>query len=312
APAVSGPVSGELLASLPTLFFKTSTPAVLASLVPANLSSGWYKYDLGSVGSCASPGRGPGSFLSYGVFSQIPITGAAFAGVNKFGSALGLEYRGEVVMANLQSAITKANQNLSSSCKINIPASSYDHLTVSYKIWRGWSRDRAEFTIDNTATNASGQIVINTADYNGPATIQVPTSATNADNLFKKVLGAETYLAPTQINHPTPSAGPAAQKALEAERESNLAAYMNGYKAVAVNGFFPTTPPALSVQIADPSTIAPYVVSKNPLTGVGQIQYIPGGSCTGPGITPGKAGTRYLALKLLPSASAQPYCLDTH
>jgi hypothetical protein len=309
--AVSGPVSAELLAVGPTLYFNTSTSAVVSGALAANLSPGWYKDDLGSAGSCVSPGSGPGSFLSYGVFSKLPVKNAAFEGISKFGSTWALTYRGSIDTASLTSAIAKANLGLSVACKIKIPAQDYKNLEISYKLWNGFSSDHLQITATNSVTGAVTDIALTTLHYNAKDTIHIPVSATNADNLFKKVLGASTYRAPVQaVSSQTPAPASAYQAAQVATRESNLAAYLNGYKAVSDNGYFPDTPPHLTVQIEDPTTGQPYVVSTSPLSGVGQIQYIPGGSCSGPGVTPGKTGTRYLALKLLPSPTSAPYCLD--
>jgi hypothetical protein len=309
--AVSGPVSAELLAVGPTLYFNTSTSAVVSGALAANLSPGWYKYDLGSAGSCASPGNGPGSFLSYGVFSKLPVKNAAFAGIGKFGNTWALTYRGDIDTASLTTAIAKANFGLSAACKIKIPVQDYKNLEISYKLWRGFSSDRLQVTTTDSVTGAATDILLTTLHYNAKDTIHVPVSAKNADNLFKKVLGASTYRAPLQtVSSSTSEPAPANQSLQVPARESNLAAYLNGYKAISDNGYFPDTPPNLSVQIEDPTTGQPYIVSTSPLTGVGQIQYIPGGSCSGPGVTPGKTGTRYLALKLLPSPTSAPYCLD--
>jgi hypothetical protein len=305
--AVSGPVSGELVAFGPALYFKTSTTAVVSGALAVNLSPGWYKYDLGSSGSCTSPGNGPGSFLSYGVLSKIPVQNAAFTGIGKVGTTWALKYRGQIDTADLSSAVRQANQNLSSACQIKLAASDYQNVTINYNLWRGLSADQLDITATNRINGATTHILLTTLGYNVVSAVKVPSGATDADNLFKKVLGASTHPAPASTST---SLSPNEQASQIAVREANLASYLGAYKARSANGFYPVSPPALTVQIVDPTTGRAYVVSANPLTAVGQIQYVAGGSCTGPDVTPGKTGTRYLAIKLLPSPTSPAYCLD--
>jgi hypothetical protein len=107
---------------------------------------------------------------------------------------------------------------------------------------------------------------------------------------------------------PSPAVPPIAVR--DAQRQAILAAYAAGYKATAKNGFYPTAPPAVTVPANDPTTGQPYVVTKTVPTTIGQIHYWPGGSCTGPGVTPGLGGSRYLALQIVLEGSATPYCID--
>jgi len=94
------------------------------------------------------------------------------------------------------------------------------------------------------------------------------------------------------------------------ERRAALAAYAAGYKATAKNGYYSVNPPAVTVTALDPTTQNPSVIAKTAPTAVGQIRYWPGGSCSGPGITPGAGGTKYLALQTMLEGTATPYCLD--
>jgi hypothetical protein len=121
----------------------------------------------------------------------------------------------------------------------------------------------------------------------------------------------------TPLDSPTPSpvsalsTGAAGDPATrDAQRQTDLAQYVAAYKALAVNGFYPTNPPAVSVSATDPSTGQPYtVVTTTPAT-PGQVQYKAGGSCTGPAHVPGTKSTHYVALYTQLESSPTPYCLD--
>jgi hypothetical protein len=104
---------------------------------------------------------------------------------------------------------------------------------------------------------------------------------------------------------PTPSAS-----ANDAQRKTDLATYVTAYKATASGGYYSTNPPKVNVSATDPSTHQAYTIITTPPTTPGQIQYKAGGQCGGPGITPGKSSTRYVALYTKLESSATPYCLD--
>jgi hypothetical protein len=125
------------------------------------------------------------------------------------------------------------------------------------------------------------------------------------------VLGDSTYVPTNRVNVVNPShEGPAAAAGRDAQRKVILAQYLSAFTADAVNGFYPVTPPGVTVNVTDPTTQQPYFISPNTPTTVGQIQYVPGGSCTGPAIKPGKSGTRYLALVTLLDDGTTTYCVD--
>ena len=147
-----------------------------------------------------------------------------------------------------------------------------------------------------------GTAVYATIANQKPAQVQSPVPTTTT----KPVLGAEI----TPESSATPSAAAADPAIANAQRQTALATYASAYKALSKNGFYPVTPPVVSVNAYEPSTNQPYAVSKDALVAVGQIRYWPGGSCTGPAITPGSAGTRYLALQMLLEGSNIPYCID--
>jgi len=116
---------------------------------------------------------------------------------------------------------------------------------------------------------------------------------------------------PAASSSPSPSASPAADAATRDNmRKTDMSAYMTAYKAAATNGYFPIEPPAVNLSPKDPTTGQPYAISKAKPTAVGQIQYWPGGSCTGPAHTPGQTGTRYLALVTMLDDGHTTFCVD--
>lgn len=121
------------------------------------------------------------------------------------------------------------------------------------------------------------------------------------------VLGAATT-APSSSPSPTgtPSLTPAPTPAAptDDQTKADLAAYVAAYQALAKNGYYPTNPPAVA-----PQTSRSYTVMTAAPSAAGQIYYQAGGVCGAPSHTPGRTGTRYLALSTLLSTGA-PYCLD--
>jgi hypothetical protein len=107
---------------------------------------------------------------------------------------------------------------------------------------------------------------------------------------------------------PTPSS---TADSRNAQRKSDLAAFLSAYRAQAANGYYQTNPPAVTSGPSDPSTGQPYIVSKNKAVAVGDIQYWPGGVCTGAAHTPGATSTKYLALVIVLDDSHTTYCIDS-
>jgi hypothetical protein len=135
-----------------------------------------------------------------------------------------------------------------------------------------------------------------------PDTYQASGDLANEEEA--EVLGS-SEVSPSPLPSATPNVAANDQK-----RQSDLALYVAAYKATAKNGFYSVNPPAVNVTATDPTTGQLYAVAKTAPAALGQIQYKPGGQCTGPGKTPGATGTRYLALFVKLEASATPYCLD--
>ena len=115
---------------------------------------------------------------------------------------------------------------------------------------------------------------------------------------------------------PTPTATPespldaSAVNKRDLQRKTDMAAYAAAVKAGGSNGFYATTPPSFSQGANDPTTGQPYALAARPATALGDVEYRAGGQCMGPGVTPGKSATRYVALLTKLESDPTPYCLD--
>jgi len=106
----------------------------------------------------------------------------------------------------------------------------------------------------------------------------------------------------------TPNASSA--QARDLKRKADLAAYAAAVKAAATNGYYPTAAPGISGAVVDPTTGKSYAVATTPAANLGTIQYLAGGKCNAPSVTPGKTSTRYIALSTKLETDSAPYCLD--
>ena len=116
---------------------------------------------------------------------------------------------------------------------------------------------------------------------------------------------------PSVSPSPSPTTAPAVDSTADnQQRQSDLTKYVAAYKATASNGYYSTTPPAVSVNATDPTTKQPYMVQTTAPTSVGQIYYQAGGRCGLPPVTPGKTETKYIALQTILEGQTTPYCVD--
>ena len=106
----------------------------------------------------------------------------------------------------------------------------------------------------------------------------------------------------------TPNASSA--QARDLKRKADIAAYAAAVKAAATNGYYPTAAPGISGAIVDPTTGKSYAVATTPAANLGTIQYLAGGKCNAPSVTPGKTSTRFIALSTKLETDSAPYCLD--
>lgn len=320
-----GSVSGHIVVTDQTLYFQILKFSFLSELLPIKVSEDWYKYNLGEsdTGKCISQGKDSGSFLGSNMLTQIPVKDAKFAGIETVNGTQMLRYQGLVNNAKIKDAIDKANQELSADCKLDISADDFKDVSITYNLWRGWSKDRILISVNSGSGDkkANTEIVIDSGAYNQAVDIKAPSNAKDVEQLlsdltgqtqgaFTSIFGDATGPEPEFSPAPTPSptAGDAATR--DAQRRTDLGTYLAAMKAKAKNGYYPVAaPPAVSVNATDPTTTQPYVVAKAPATALGHIEYRPGGNCTAQPNTPGKTGTRYFALYTL-LESGQAACLD--
>jgi hypothetical protein len=315
--STSGSLSGHVVVTNQVLYFKIISLSVLSDLLPIKISDDWYKYDLASTdtGKCLNKGKSSGSYLGNPVLTQIPVKNAAFLGFSTINGTRMLHYRGTIDNSKLKAAIDKANEKLSADCRLDISADDFKNVSVTYELWHGLSKDRLKVSVVDSSAKTNSEITLDSSGYNKPVKIDAPSSAKDVSQLLSdltQVKGAATgptKPAATPMPTPTPSPAPAPDTS-DATRKANLAGYLAAYQAKAKNGFFPTNPPAVSVNAPAPTTRPPYTVIKATPTALGQIEYRPGGACQGPATTPGKTGTRYLALYTLLADGHTLACAD--
>jgi hypothetical protein len=305
---VTGSITGQATVLDQAAYFKLDNLKGLGTVLPANMAGQWYKFDLSKsdTSKCATTGKQLSSTLSNNVLNTIPVKDAAFVGFDSFDNNKALHYRGTIDNAKLKSTFDQVNKGLSAECKLEFNADDFKTVTMKYELWRGWSKDRFKLTATDSSDNSKSTVTLDTGAYNKPVKVTAPSGVKDAAEIFSGTeLGASTFKdAAGETTAPVTSAA-----TRDAQRQSDLALYVTAYKATAVRGFYPINPRPVTVSATDPTTGASYVVSKAPLSGVGQIQYIPGGVCAGPAHTPGATGSRYLALTTALESGA-PYCLD--
>lgn len=310
--SLSGTLGGQAILVDKGLYFKLDDLSILDALVKTKPSADWYKLDLSKsteANKCSDQTSALSAVLSKDVLDNIPVKDAKLTGMSKLDGSSALHYTGTVDNSKLQTVIDNANKKLSADCKLDIKSGDYQNQTIKYELWRGWSKDRLKLTVSDGSGKTPGVVTLDTSGYNKPVDIKAPAGAKDAAELFK---GVAVLGAATQAVNPVAPATSATSSAVihDTQRQSDLALYAAAYNAKAKNGFYPVTPPKVNVAATDPTTGQAYVVGKSTPTALGQIQYLPGGSCTGPAHTPGATGTRYLAIYALLEGSSTPYCLD--
>jgi hypothetical protein len=307
--APSGTVAGQAILLDQNLYFKLGNLSALGSLLPSQLANQWYKVDLNkqsSTNKCEDQSQAISAALGKDVMGSMPVKNAKFVGIDSQGGFQSLHYSGTIDNAKLKTLVEKANQKLSAECKIDTSSSDSSTSTISYQLWRGWSKDRLKLSVKDSKSKEVTDVTLDTYNYNKPVTIKAPDGAKDAADLFSGVLGA----AIGPVTEPAPVAPKTDVAANNATRQADLALYAAAYKAAAKRGFYPINPPAVTVSATDPATGQAYVVSKSPATTLGQIDYRIGGSCTGRSRTPGVTGSRQLALYTLLEGTPTPYCVD--
>jgi hypothetical protein len=317
-------IAGHVIVADKALYFKLINAAILQKLLPADATNNWYKIDYAAADTneCFASDKAKGNYLDNLAQMQIPVKNTGFLGVASLNGSQTLHYRGAVDTSKLKTAIDKLNTKLSSHCQVEATAEDVKNTAITYEIWHGYGSDRLKVNIVDSAAKANTSFTLDTAGYNQVVAITAPTGAKDASEIINtissnasaSVKGAATQrdAAPASPS-PMPSATPAPagpQAASDPARRAALAAYLAAYKAKAVKGFYPINPPSVSVNVTDPDTGQAYIVQKSAPATIGQIEYRPGGACTGTPVTPGKTGTRYLALYTLLADGQSTACVD--
>lgn len=330
ASAGSKRLDAHIITADKVLYFKIITLTLIDAPLPQGFSENWYKYqtanDANNNLECFT-GSKSGSVWSSAGLADIPVKNTAFLGLADLSGSAASHYRGVVDMSRLKAAVDKLNAKSPAQCKLDVSGDDIKNVTLSYEIWDGLSADRLKLTVIDNSSKTNVTLTLDTNHYNEAVNITPPSDAKDAaeliNDLFSQTaaevkgaaVGPETSPAvtpqPSVSPQPVVPAGPSATN--DPARRANLAAYMDAYKAKAVKGFFAVKPPAVTVPTAnraDPDTGALYTVQSAAPATLGQIQYRPGGACTAPSITPGKTGTRYLALYTLLADGHTLACVD--
>ncbi len=316
---VSGNVSIRLKMLDKTFYFKLGELGPLSGLLPIKISDNWYKFALPDAKSnkCFDNQNGWSTDSAIDLLRRLklPVTQTSFAGVEMVNGAPSLHYRGRLDNAKAQAVLDAANKKLPAECQLSLPDGIFKDLTISYDLWQGWSADRLKLVIKNANSKSTDELIFDSSGYNRSVKIEAPAGAKDSSELLADLLSAYSEETQEQAK-PTPDATPApippttGASDRDTQRKINLAAYAAAYKATAQNGFYAVNPPTVGVTATDPATGQAYVIGKSVSAALGQIQYKPGGRCSGVSVTPGASGTRYLALLTTLETTTTQYCLD--
>jgi hypothetical protein len=246
AASKEGSISAQLRVLPPSLFFKIDAFTILSQFFPIKISNDWYKYDIGDVQSatkCLSAKNDSGSLFGSQILTKLPVKYTSFRGIDTINGAPMLHYVGTIDNAKIKSAVDDANKSLSADCKLDISADDFKSLSVTYDIWRGWSSDRAAFSIVDSGSNTNSEITLDTGSYNQPVKIDVPADVKDASTLLNGLYGADSssaQSASTRKNVPKVSSTPD-QRARDAQRKTDVRAIQKGLEEYFVsNNYYPT------------------------------------------------------------------------
>jgi hypothetical protein len=292
----------------------SSTPK---SGIEDSIPKDWIKFDYSKsddpTSKCQDTSKALDGYLSNNLYEKLPVKDTKFLGLASFDGAQGAHYSGALDATKLQAVIDEANKGVEKDCQTEFKAEELKDITITYELFRGFDKDRLIVFVKYAKAKVDTTVTLDTSAYDKPVSVKAPAGAKD----IKDLLGGEPLsfasarsLALGQSNSAVLGASTKADAATRDEqRKAALSIYASAYKAAAVKGVYPLSAPVLTNTVSDPSTKAPYAVSNAAPTAIGQIQYQPGGVCTGRNHTPGKAGSRYLALSTLLETGSS-YCLD--
>jgi hypothetical protein len=190
----TGSVSGHVVVTDQTLYFKVVSLSFLSGLIPKDVLDTWYKYDLGQTepGKCMKQGKGKGSYLGSDILTDIPVKKAAFAGLETVNGAQSLHYRGVIDNDKIKAAVDKANQKLSADCKLDISADDYKGVSITYDLWRGFAKDRLKLSINDAPSKTNTEVMIDSSAYDKPVKIDAPSGAKDVEQLLKDLQSQQT------------------------------------------------------------------------------------------------------------------------
>jgi hypothetical protein len=269
--ASKGSLSGHIINTDHTVYFKIESLSILSDLFPITISKDWYKYDYGDTATnkCLKSSKGSGNVLGSAVLTDIPVKNTTFGGLDTINGTQMLHYTGTVDNSKLKQAIDDANKNLSADCKLDVSADDFKNVSITYELWRGFDKDRLKATIVDTSssTKSTTEMTLDTGAYNKPVSIKAPAGAKDVKDLLNQLLGGVDNSASNDSQRETDL------KALQAKASAYAAAH---------KGIFPATAAIMAQQgfdATDPTSGQPYQIVATTPTAVGQIQYIANAGC---------------------------------
>ncbi len=185
-------IGGEVIFTNQTAYLKITDLSLLSSLINVSIKPDWYKYPLPSdqqTNKCVSSDKKSGQLFGSTIVTNMPLTKVHRVGLfQTIDGHSTSHYSGVVDTAKLPAAITAANRNLSSACKITLSPSDYKNLNLSYDLWDGSSFDRMVLTVNDKSSNTKTTITLDTSAYNKPVNITAPSGAKDINQLINDLV----------------------------------------------------------------------------------------------------------------------------
>ncbi len=282
-PASQGSIAGQLRLLSQVVYFKIESFSLLSAFFPTKIPNDWYKYDLGSSGDsankCLDNKKDSGALFGSSILTRIPVKGAAFKGIETINGSPMLHFVGTVDNSKIKQAVDDANKKLPADCQLDLSADDFKTLTISYDLWRGWSKDRLRVsTSDSSDSKSKTAETFDTGSYNQPAKIEAPSGAKDASELLTAFEGGtdDTQSPDTTRTNVPHTTATAQQKAHDTQRKTDLTTIRKGLEEYFVNNnMYPnkladltkgdaSSPPIFKTIPTDPTGKSPYVYTYTP------------------------------------------------
>jgi hypothetical protein len=277
--AQTGTLAAQLRLVSQIAYFKIDSISLFSALIPITISKDWYKYDLSSSAStsiCVTAKKDSGSLFGSSILTKVPVKGDAFKGIDSIDGTPMLHYIGTVDNSKLKAAIDSANKKLSADCQLDVSVDDYKNITITYELWRGWSKDRISFEIADSNAKTKSIITLDTGAYNKPVTIDAPKDAKDVTDLLSAFTSGGTDTSadssPTTTRTNVPTSTPTVQQqARDTQRKTDIRSLQKGLEEYFVtNNSYPKTLTELTTDSAG----NPAIIKTIPLDPTNKTPYI--------------------------------------